>query len=214
MWASRTVCLQNALLQNLKRAASRSLPVATSAKQQSLKQSGVFDNTPRRKFSTEGETTASEPKPLVPGVGIAKTSTGLVGLAVEPDWYNKMLFKFQLLLDNLEASEIPETNQYRIDVTQWCNYVLETARANPDDPEAVEAAVRMGQVEELLEMADDEMVAMEAYIGGRLWEYLDEDNPTVVDMDPDPMADPAGPDADPVIARKIREGMEGLKKDA
>lgn len=133
---------------------------------------------------------------------------------MEPDWYNKMQYKFQLLLEKLEASDIPETAQYRIDVTKWCNYVLETARANPEDPEAVEAAVRMGQVEELLEMADDEVIAMDAYIEGRLWEYIDDDAPPVVDMNPDPMVDPAaGDDADPTVAEKLREGMEGLKKD-
>ena len=47
-----------------------------------------------------------------------------------------MLKKFQALLDKMEASDMPETAQYRIDVTKWCNYVIKTVKANPDDPEA------------------------------------------------------------------------------
>lgn len=128
-----------------------------------------------------------------------------VGLAVQPDWYNVMLEKFQALLDKMEASDMPSTAQYRIDVTKWCNYVMAQAKANPEDPEAVEDACRMGQVEELIEMAEDEMVALDAYLEVRMWEMVG--TPEVV-FEPDPSKDPMGPDGNADTAEKIRQGME------
>ena len=130
---------------------------------------------------------------------------------MEPDWYNVMLKKFQALLDRMETSDMPETAQYRIDVTKWCNYVIKAVKENPEDPEAVEELVNMGQVEELIEMADDEMIAMETYLKCRMWELVAAANPTI-DFDPDPMKDPCGEDGDPEVAEQLRKGMEAMKK--
>jgi len=135
-----------------------------------------------------------------------------VGLAVEPDWYNVILNKFQALLDRMEESDMPETAQYRIDVTKWCNYVMETARANPDDPEAVEDAVNMGQVEELIEMAGDEMIALETYLRVRMWELVEDMGGASVDFNPDPMKDPFAEGGDPDVAEKLRKGMEAKEE--
>lgn len=118
--------------------------------------------------------------------------------------------KFQGLLDRMEASDLPETAQYRIDVTKWCNFVLKTIQEHPDDPEAVEDAVQMGQVEELIEMADDEVIAMETYIDNRMWEWVEEIE-TEIDFEPNPMADPM--EGSESLREKIREGVEGLKKE-
>jgi len=134
-----------------------------------------------------------------------------VGLAVEPDWYNVIHEKFQALLDKMEASDMPETAQYRIDVTKWCNYVIATAKEHPDNPEAVEDAVGMGQVEELIEMAEDEMVALDTYLKTRMWELVAEANPAV-DFDPDPTKDPMGEGGDPDVAENLRAGMEAMKE--
>mmetsp|Transcript_7037 Transcript_7037/g.17961 ORF Transcript_7037/g.17961 Transcript_7037/m.17961 type:complete len:238 (-) Transcript_7037:116-829(-) len=161
-----------------------------------------------RRFSTAvEETPKAEEKPIIPGIGKGKTSTGLVGLAVEPDWYNVMLKKFQLLLDTMEASDMPETAQYRMNVTKWANFVIATVKANPDDPEAVEDEVRMGQVEELIEMADDEMVCMRMYIQEKFWLELDNEGPEI-DFNPDPMRDEMSPDSDPRTRERIMEDME------
>lgn len=125
-----------------------------------------------------------------------------------------MLKKFHTLLDRMEASDMPETAQYRIDVTKWCNYVIETVKANPDDPEAVEDAVGMGQVEELIEMADDEMIALDTYLKIRMWELVAEANPQV-DFNPDPTKDPFAEGGDPDVQESLRKGMEakeGAKK--
>jgi NADH dehydrogenase (ubiquinone) 1 alpha subcomplex subunit 5 len=124
---------------------------------------------------------------------------------VEPDWYNVMLKKFQALLDKMDASDMPETAQYRIDVTKWCNYVLRQVRDNPDNPEAVEENVRMGQVEELIDMADDEMVCLDVYLKTRMWELVGNPN---IDFAPDPMRDPFAEDGDPVEQEAFRKGME------
>lgn len=107
---------------------------------------------------------------------------------------------------------MPETAQYRIDVTKWCNYVIQQTKANPDDPEAVEDAVGMGQVEELMEMAEDEMIALDTYLRVRMWELVEQSNPKV-DFDPDAMKDPFAADGDPEVAEKLREGMEAMKQE-
>ena len=121
-----------------------------------------------------------------------------------------MLKKFQALLDKMEASDMPETAQYRIDVTKWCNYVVASVKANPDDPEAVEEAVQMGQVEELIDMADDEMICLDVYLETRMWELVAAANPNV-DFNPDPMRDPFGVDGDAREQEALRKGMEQKK---
>ena len=123
-----------------------------------------------------------------------------------------MLKKFQALLDKMEASDMPETAQYRIDVTKWCNYVIKTVKENPEDPEAVEDAVQMGQVEELIEMADDEMICLDTYLETRMWEVVAQYNPTV-DFNPDPMRDPFAEGGDPVEQEAIRKGNEQQKQN-
>lgn len=102
---------------------------------------------------------------------------------------------------------MPETAQYRIDVTKWCNYVIATVKANPSNPEAVEDAVQMGQVEELIEMADDEMICLDTYLQSRMWELVAASNPPVVDLNPDPMRDPFQEDGNVNEQESIRKGM-------
>ena len=116
------------------------------------------------------------------------------------------------MLDTMAASDMPETAQYRIDVTKWCNFVIKTTKENPNNPEAVEDAVMMGQVEELIEMADDEMIAMQAYLEVRMWELAEAANP-VINFNPDPMKDEMAPDGNPEVQEKIREGLEKMKQD-
>jgi ETC complex I subunit conserved region len=115
----------------------------------------------------------------------------------------------------MEASDMPETAFYRIEVTKWCNYVIATTKANPDDPEAVEDSVNMGQVEELIELAEDEMIALDCYLESRMWELVEEANKTFsIVFNPDPMFDEMGPDGDPAIQESIRKGNEDMLKEA
>eukprot|EP00977_Amphora_coffeiformis_P003564 scaffold689_cov186-Amphora_coffeaeformis.AAC.14 len=138
---------------------------------------------------------ASE-QPIIPGIGAGKTSTGY----------------FQLLLDTMAASDMPETAQYRIDVTKWANFVIKTVKENPNDPEAVEDAVQMGQVEELIEMADDEMIAMDAYLSVRMWELAEAANPHV-NFNADPMEDEMAEGGNPNVQEAIRKGLDEMKKE-
>ena len=215
--------------------------VLSSTPSSLLQQQALSVTSTRLSFSTAVATANNDAEPLL-GVGQYKTSTGLVsnvfavnkdtvdwnptslkilyfltknkqvGLAVEPDWYNVMLKKFQALLDKMEVSDMPETAQYRMDVTKWCNYVIATAKANPTDPEAVEDAVQMGQVEELIEMADDEMICLDTYLSSRMWELVAAANPPVVDLNPDPMRDPFGSDGNASEQDSIRKGMDQPQK--
>lgn len=130
---------------------------------------------------------------------------------MEPNWKEAMEKHFGALLEKMEASDMPETAQYRMDVTKWCHYVLEQANLNPEDPEAVEDAVQMGQVEELIEMAQDEMVALDVYLKTRMWELVAETNPDIV-FDPDPMQDPMAEDGNQDVQDELRKGMEDLQK--
>jgi len=165
-----------------------------------------------RFFSVQSNQEEVEEK-IIPGINKGKTSTGLVGLAVEPDWFNIINWHFQALLDKMENSDMPETAQYRIDVTKWCNYVLRQVKENPNDPEAVEDACRSGQVEELIEQAKDEMEVLDMYLENRIWELVAQANPKI-EFDPDPLADPFDPETgDPDVAEEIKEGVESMKNE-
>mmetsp|Transcript_23484 Transcript_23484/g.48756 ORF Transcript_23484/g.48756 Transcript_23484/m.48756 type:complete len:143 (+) Transcript_23484:514-942(+) len=121
-----------------------------------------------------------------------------------------MLEKFQLLLDTMENSDMPETCTYRMNVTKWANFVIKTVKENPEDPEFVEDEVRMGQVEELIEMADNEMICMKMYIKEKFWLEVDPEGPEI-DFNPDPMKDELGADSDPRTRQKILDDIERLK---
>uniref|UniRef100_A0A7S2RYW5 Uncharacterized protein n=1 Tax=Eucampia antarctica TaxID=49252 RepID=A0A7S2RYW5_9STRA len=108
----------------------------------------------------------------IPGVGKGKTSTGLVGLAVDHDAVPKMIVKYGALLDRMEASDMPASAQYRINLEQICRFRIQAAQDHPDDPEKVEELCNCGQVEELVEQADNENIVLEMYLKNRWWEYV------------------------------------------
>lgn len=98
-------------------------------------------------------------------------------------------------------------------MTKWANFVIATVKANPNDPETVESEVRMGQVEELIEMADDEMIAMKDYIKCRMWELVDEQNEEgpEIDFNPNPFRDVVGPDADPRTKKAVEDDLRAME---
>ena len=62
----------------------------------------------------------------------------------------------------------------------------------PDDPEKVEELCNCGQVEELVEQADDEMEVLEMYIRGKYWERVKDVDIDVmhdIQYNPDPAED-------------------------
>lgn len=120
----------------------------------------------------------------LPGVGKAKTSTGLVGLAVDHEAVSKIVIKYTALLQ--KAQLMPPTAQYRINIEKICNHRIKAATQFPDDPEKVEDLCNCGQVEELVQQADDEMEVMEMYLKNKWWEQV---KPVDVDTQPNQSED-------------------------
>lgn len=123
---------------------------------------------------------------IIPGVGKGKTSTGLVGLAVDHEAVPKMIVKYGALLDKMEASDMPADAQYRINLEKICRYRIQAAQENLEDPEKVEELCNCGQVEELVQQADNEAIVLDMYLRNRWWEIIKpnteiEYNPTTDD---------------------------------
>jgi NADH dehydrogenase (ubiquinone) 1 alpha subcomplex subunit 5 len=89
----------------------------------------------------------------------------------------------------MAASDLPETAQYRVDVTKIANYRIKVAIEHADDPDMVEELCQCGQVEELVQQADDEMIVLDMYLKERLWELVDADVDVEIDYNPDPSKD-------------------------
>ena len=102
----------------------------------------------------------------------------------------KMITKYQALLDKMAASDMPEDAQYRKNVTAIAEFRIKAATENLDDPEAVEELCNCGQVEELVQQADNEMIVLDMYLRNRWWEYV-KDN-VIIEHNPDHEADDDG----------------------
>jgi NADH dehydrogenase (ubiquinone) 1 alpha subcomplex subunit 5 len=109
-------------------------------------------------------------------------------LAVDYEAVPKMLQKYQLLLDTMVASDMPETYHYRVLVEKMCRYRIQACLDYPDDPEMVEELCNCGQVEELVEQADDEMEVLQMILKKRWWERIRAED-VVVEENPDPTKD-------------------------
>mmetsp|Transcript_3065 Transcript_3065/g.3459 ORF Transcript_3065/g.3459 Transcript_3065/m.3459 type:complete len:170 (-) Transcript_3065:362-871(-) len=131
---------------------------------------------------------------IVPGIGLGKTSTGIVGLPADPDAVSKIITSYQALLDRMVDSDLPETAQYRVDVQKIANYRIQMATDHPDDPEMVEELCQCGQVEELVQQAELEMGVLEMYLKERIWEDIDYEVDVDVEFNPDPSKDGEGVD--------------------
>lgn len=111
----------------------------------------------------------------------------------------KMLEKYQALLDKMAASDMPETAMYRSTMERLCRYRIQACLDYPDDPEKVEEICNCGQVEELVEQADDEMLVLDMYLEKRYWEQIPDWVQT--DIDPDPNVDIYADSEDGVMPR-------------
>jgi len=133
---------------------------------------------------------------VVPGIGRGKTSTGIVGLAADPNAVSKIITSYQALLERMAASDLPENAQYRVDLEKISNYRIQIATEHPDDPEMVEELCQCGQVEELVQQAELEMGVLEMYLKERLWEDIDYEAEIDIQHNPDPAKDGEGLDDD------------------
>ena len=102
-----------------------------------------------------------------------KATTGLVGLEVEAKGREKLMLRSLQILKNVK--DIPETSGYRQNVEDVYRYRLATCLKYSTIPE-IEAAISLGQIEELLLHARDELELIEKYKERRLWEVIDEYN--------------------------------------
>jgi NADH dehydrogenase (ubiquinone) 1 alpha subcomplex subunit 5 len=93
----------------------------------------------------------------------------------------------------MAASDLPATSQYRVDVQKIAQYRIDIATQYAHDPDMVEELCQCGQVEELVEQANDEMIVLDMYLKERLWEEID-DSDIEIEYNPDPSKDGEGLD--------------------
>jgi hypothetical protein len=86
--------------------------------------------------------------------------------------------KFQASGTRCKRATCLKRHSTGIDVTKWCNYVIK-GQGELEDPEAVEDAVQMGQVEELMEMAEDENDCARCHLSVRIMELVEQSKPKV-----------------------------------
>jgi hypothetical protein len=93
---------------------------------------------------------------------VTKTSTGLVGLAVDPDYHNTLVSLYEQTLKTLEG--IPEGAAYRVALEATIKRNLAIVKDAPD-AETIERAIGLGQVEELAAMTRKQLAYLPEYIG-------------------------------------------------
>ncbi len=101
-----------------------------------------------------------------------KTSTGLVGLEVDPEGKTTLL---NLSGDVLESvKKIPEHSEYRKNVEKWFKYISAEC-SKTDDIKAIEHSMEIGQIEEVIEMAKDELKLVDFYYENKMWDMVVEE---------------------------------------
>uniref|UniRef100_A0A7S1BDH5 Uncharacterized protein n=1 Tax=Corethron hystrix TaxID=216773 RepID=A0A7S1BDH5_9STRA len=103
---------------------------------------------------------------------IEKTSTGLVGLPVDPNGVSNLEEANRAILEKIRA--VPETAQYRTNVEQVSRYRLSVIEEHRDDAKKIEEEIDCGQIEEMIEQAKDELSLIDVYVKERVWELIEE----------------------------------------
>ena len=91
---------------------------------------------------------------VAPALARAKTTTGYVGLEVEPNAKPILLSLYTQTLEALEA--VPPSAEYRKTIEGLTKERLAVVEKT-DDLLAIESAIGCGQVEQLIEQAKDEL---------------------------------------------------------
>ncbi|GHP06362.1 hypothetical protein PPROV_000510800 [Pycnococcus provasolii] len=97
----------------------------------------------------------------------AKETTGIVGLKPEADWRAKLTAVYEKTL--AEASMLPDSAAYKKLLVALTNERL-AAVGKAEDYSALEDAVACGQVEQLLQQAEDELGVLELMKREKPWE--------------------------------------------
>ena len=110
--------------------------------------------------------------PLLRGLstGAAKKSTGIVGLAVEPNAQPILQALLQQTLVELET--VPKGAEYRSTVEAMTKERLAVLAAG-GDVASIEAAIGCGQIEMLIEQAKDELRLIPSLVAGRAFDPQD-----------------------------------------
>ncbi|KAJ3328108.1 hypothetical protein HDU93_001670, partial [Gonapodya sp. JEL0774] len=101
-------------------------------------------------------------------------TTGLTGLAVHPNPRPALISLYQKTL--AELSSIPPTALYRQSVTALTSHRLRIVEST-EDLTKIEHEIAAGQVEELIQQAQDELGLVGKVKEWKVWEELEEKEP-------------------------------------
>jgi len=107
---------------------------------------------------------------IVNHFGTYKTSTGLVGLKVDPDGRNTLLRLCGEVLESIQ--KIPATAQYRINVEKWFKYIEKVSKKHEQILD-IEQEINLGQIEEIIVMAKDELELIQYYYDNKGWDLVE-----------------------------------------
>lgn len=66
---------------------------------------------------------------------------------------------------------MPKGNQYRVNVEKWFTYMKKVAN-DTSDIRKIEDEIAVGQIEEILTMAADELELIDTYVDSKGWELV------------------------------------------
>ena len=92
-----------------------------------------------------------------------------MGLPVDPVARETLTALNEKLLEAVKA--VPADAAYRKSIEATCGYRLKVLAEAPDD-DAVEEAIGMGQLEELIESQTEELGVLEMYVEHKMWETI------------------------------------------
>ncbi|KAJ2455365.1 hypothetical protein EV183_000901 [Coemansia sp. RSA 2336] len=108
-------------------------------------------------------------------LAVRPATTGIVGLSVNPQARTQLIGLYKQTLDELKA-KIPEKAVYRQSVEAITAYRLKIVEEN-EDPLLAEKLINAGQMEELVEQAQDEIRLISKMAEWKAWEPLEEPAP-------------------------------------
>ena len=111
------------------------------------------------------------PAPLARHLATTKTTTGIVGLPVDPHARETLIALNEKLLDEIKA--VPEGAEYRKSIEATCNYRLKCLREHEDEA-TLEELIGMGQLEELIESQTEELGVLRMYVQEEMWKVIAE----------------------------------------
>ncbi|KAI9502859.1 hypothetical protein GGI25_002635 [Coemansia spiralis] len=104
-----------------------------------------------------------------------KVTTGLVGFPVNPNARSELIQLYKKTLEELKA-KIPEKAVYRQSVETITIHRLKIAEKN-EDAAKIEELVNAGQIEELIDQAQDEIKLISKVAEWKAWEPLEQPVP-------------------------------------